>query len=141
MSTTLEEHKTVAPVIDHLLKECDREIAEAHKIAEATRMNQDKWGDKRLDNLDSAYSRAGFAQSARNTLATIVGNGIHAHAADSDIVARYDGWAMVAQSAGEHELAAALRDYVTANDGRDGMLVSEAVAYLTRVRAIIASHA
>ena len=122
-----------------LLAACDEEIATARRIGAATARHNDTWGQRHDVLLDSAYSRPGFACSGRDALGIIAGDGIHAPAASTEVRLKYDGWATIAESEGQPELAAALRAYVRAHRAGSGMLVADAIAYLEDVRRIIAA--
>ena len=141
---TSTETETVASTngsltVSLLLAACDEEIAIARRIGAATAKHHDVWGQRNESSLDSAYSRQGFACSGREALEIIVGDGIHAAAASTDVRLRYDGWATIAENEGLHELAAALRAYVRAHRSGSGLLVAEAVSYLEGARRLIAA--
>ena len=124
----------VAPV---LLAACDEEIEIARRMGDTTARRGD---GRRDEHLDSAYSRAGFASTGRETLETIVGDGVHAARASTDVRLRYDGWATIAEQQGCGELAAALRTYVRdQRRGVGGLLVRDAIDYLEGARRIIAA--
>ena len=124
-------------VKEQIVRQLDSELAGAQKIREATNLNQEKWGDKRVGTLECAFGTEGAGQPPRGFLRTIVGDGIHASSASLEVVARYDGWALMAHCAGEIELANKLRQYIVDNDGADGMLVDEVIEYLQGVREIV----
>ena len=137
--TDTVEISAKALVASALLAACDEEIELARRMGVTTARHGETWG-RRGDDVDSAYSRAGFASSGRETLETIVGDGLHAARASTEVRLRYDGWATVAEQQGCAELAAALRAYVRdQRRGVGGLLVRDAVAYLEGAREVIAA--
>jgi hypothetical protein len=141
-SETLTSAADLAPsdaTVSLLLAACDEELAIARAIGRSTDVHRERWGNQHEQVLDSAYSRPGFACTGRRILAVIVGDGVHAPGASTDVRLRYDGWATVAELAGLTDVAASLRRYVDEHDGADGMLVSEAITYLEGVRRLLAA--
>jgi hypothetical protein len=128
---------TRALVASVLLAACDEEIGIARRIGTETARQHD--GDRRTGGLDSAYSRAGFACGGREALEVIVGDGVHAPRASTEVRLRYDGWATIAEQQGCPELAADLRAYVREHRGGGGILVEDAIAYLDGARRVISA--
>lgn len=135
-------HST-SEIVGSLQKAVANEFEIAERIRAKAQEQQSRSGNKTLPPGESsyAYSREGFAQSGRDTLATIVGNGCHMPTASTEIAISYGGWAMDAEMAGEPKLAALLREYVAKQTGSPGMLVSEAEAYLRGVEKLLGEYA
>lgn len=134
----LDERAPADATVSMLLAACDEELAFARRLLSSSMTHHDRDG-RRDTQLDSVYSRAGFASGGRATLATIVGDGVHSPRASTEVQRRYDGWATIAERAGQSRLAGELRRYVVRHGGADSVLVPEAVEYLEGARRIIAA--
>lgn len=138
MQQTIDRESTLTPVASYLLTKCDELLELARAMERDGEIRHDKYSGKNEPHGGTAFSIPGFAQCGRATLATIVGNGIHAAAADTQVALAYDGWATLAHMAGQTELAQALREYVAGQDGPQLVLIPEAIRYLEGARKIIA---